>query len=70
MDRNLLMQRHQLALAAEKLDTVSPLATLQRGYSITRNKKGTVITSTKQVETGEYITTRFVDGEITSTVIN
>ena len=70
MDRNLLMQRHQLALAAEKLDTVSPLATLQRGYSITRNKKGAVVTSTKQVETGENITTRFVDGEITSTVIN
>ncbi|CED70705.1 exodeoxyribonuclease VII large subunit [Aliivibrio wodanis] len=69
MDRNLLMQRHQLALAAEKLDTVSPLATLQRGYSITRNKKGTVITSTKQVNIGENITTRFVDGEITSTVV-
>lgn len=69
MDRNLLMQRHKLALAAEKLDTVSPLATLQRGYSITRNKKGTVITSTKQVNIGENITTRFVDGEITSTVV-
>ncbi|MDD9157166.1 exodeoxyribonuclease VII large subunit [Aliivibrio sp. S4TY2] len=70
MDRNLLMQRHHLALAAEKLDTVSPLATLQRGYSITRNNKGAVVTSTKQVETGESITTHFADGEITSTIIN
>jgi exodeoxyribonuclease VII large subunit len=68
MDRNLLMQRHQLALAAEKLDTVSPLATLQRGYSITRNEKGSVITSTKQISTGDSITTRFVDGEVKSTV--
>ncbi|GLR76937.1 exodeoxyribonuclease VII large subunit [Aliivibrio sifiae] len=68
MDRNLLMQRHQLALAAEKLDTVSPLATLQRGYSITRNDKGSVITSTKQINIGDSITTRFVDGEIKSTV--
>ncbi|EVU07264.1 exonuclease VII, large subunit, partial [Vibrio parahaemolyticus V-223/04] len=35
MDRKLLTMRHQLAIAAEKLDTVSPLATLKRGYSIT-----------------------------------
>lgn len=68
IDRNLLMQRHQLALAAEKLDTVSPLATLRRGYSITRHEKGSVITSTKQISTGDIITTRFVDGEIKSTV--
>lgn len=68
IDRNLLMQRHQLALAAEKLDTVSPLATLRRGYSITRHEQGSVITSTKQISTGDIITTRFVDGEIKSTV--
>ncbi|MUK92479.1 exodeoxyribonuclease VII large subunit [Aliivibrio fischeri] len=68
MDRNLLMQRHQLALAAEKLDTVSPLATLMRGYSITHNQDGKIITSTKQVELGDNITTRFADGDITSTV--
>jgi len=68
MDRRLLNASHKLAMAAEKLETVSPLATLGRGYSITRNDKGKVIRSAAQVQSGDTLHTKVVDGEIRSIV--
>ncbi|MDS1995775.1 exodeoxyribonuclease VII large subunit [Vibrio parahaemolyticus] len=68
MDRKLLTMRHQLAIAAEKLDTVSPLATLKRGYSITKTEQGKVVTSADDVKTGDLLVTRLAKGEIHSTV--
>ncbi|WP_051117570.1 exodeoxyribonuclease VII large subunit [Vibrio campbellii] len=68
MDRKLLTIRHQLAIAAEKLDTVSPLATLKRGYSITQTEQGQVVTQAKDVKTGDVLVTRLSDGELRSTV--
>ncbi|MDF5308957.1 exodeoxyribonuclease VII large subunit [Vibrio parahaemolyticus] len=68
MDRKLLTMRHQLAIAAEKLDTVSPLATLKRGYSITQTGQGKVVTSADDVKTGDLLVTRLANGEIHSTV--
>lgn len=68
MDRKLLRLRHQIAIAAEKLDTVSPLATLKRGYSITQSESGEVITRQSQIKTGDTLVTRLSDGEIRSTV--
>ncbi|OLQ93944.1 exodeoxyribonuclease VII large subunit [Vibrio ponticus] len=68
MDRKLLKSRHQLALAAEKLDTVSPLATLKRGYSITQTEQGDVVHSAQDVKTGDTLITRLADGELRSTV--
>ncbi|MCR9772545.1 exodeoxyribonuclease VII large subunit [Vibrio harveyi] len=68
MDRKLLTMCHQLAIAAEKLDTVSPLATLKRGYSITQTEQGQVVTQAKDVKTGDVLVTRLSDGELRSTV--
>ncbi|EJH2590579.1 exodeoxyribonuclease VII large subunit [Vibrio parahaemolyticus] len=68
MDRKLLTMRHQLAIAAEKLDTVSPLATLKRGYSITQTDQGKVVRSADDVKTGDLLVTRLANGEIHSTV--
>ncbi|UTM56623.1 exodeoxyribonuclease VII large subunit [Photobacterium sp. CCB-ST2H9] len=68
MDRRLVNARHQLAMATEKLDAVSPLATLARGYSITRHENGQVIRSAAQVKTGDTLQTTLADGEIRSTV--
>lgn len=68
MDRRLVKASHQLALATEKLDAVSPLATLARGYSITRDESGQVIRSTRQVNTGDTLQTTLADGNIRSIV--
>lgn len=45
-----------------KLDTLSPLKTLSRGYSITE-KNGSVVTSVKELVQGDELKLRFIDGE-------
>ena len=45
-----------------KLDTMSPLKTLARGYCITQKRK-CIINSAYQLESGDEIDLRFSDGE-------
>ncbi|NNN49315.1 exodeoxyribonuclease VII large subunit [Vibrio sp. 2-2(8)] len=68
MEKKLLRTAHRLTLAAEKLDAVSPLATLKRGYSITRDSSGKVIHRARDLKTGDQLITRMADGEVFSTV--
>ncbi|OXX48650.1 exodeoxyribonuclease VII large subunit [Vibrio sp. V11_P1A41T118] len=68
MEKKLLRTAHRLTLAAEKLDAVSPLATLKRGYSITRDSSGKVIHRACDLKTGDQLITRVADGEVFSTV--
>ena len=60
-------KQHAFALAAAKLDGISPLAVLGRGYSVTQ-KDYAVIRSTQQVTWGDEIVTTVEDGTITSVV--
>ncbi len=50
------------------LNSVSPLQTLQRGYSITKNAKGKVITHANRVSPGDRIRTELQGGEVVSVV--
>ncbi|MDK9736160.1 exodeoxyribonuclease VII large subunit [Vibrio sp. D404a] len=68
MDKTLLTTRHQLTMAAEKLETVSPLATLKRGYSITHSASKQTVSSIEDVNVGEVIKTQVEDGVIESQV--
>lgn len=68
MRRQLRQHQHALALKMETLDAVSPLATLARGYSITRNERGEVIRSVSMLKSGDQIISSFGDGEIQSTI--
>ncbi|GAA0857071.1 exodeoxyribonuclease VII large subunit [Aliiglaciecola litoralis] len=67
MQTILSTRQFQLAKASQLLDTVSPLATLSRGYSITF-KDGDIVKSSKHLQQGEQIISRFHDGEIASVV--
>ena len=49
------------------LNTVSPLATLARGYSISF-KQGNIVKSTQQVQVSDLLVTRLADGEIHSEI--
>ncbi|WP_057832505.1 exodeoxyribonuclease VII large subunit [Colwellia sp. TT2012] len=53
----------------EQLQLVSPLATIARGYSVTRNKNNAVITKVAQVSKGEEISVQLSDGHINARVI-
>ncbi len=52
-----------------QLEGLSPLKVLTRGYSVTKNEKGTVIISSKKVKKGELIQTRLSKGVIVSQVV-
>ena len=48
---------------------VSPLATIARGYSITRDKQGQMIKSTKDINIADTIKVEISDGVIDAKVI-
>jgi len=68
--------KHRLALARERLrtldsqlQTLSPLATLERGYAIARHLgTGEVVRSVAQVVAGDRLEVRVSDGQFESTV--
>lgn len=51
-----------------KLDAMSPLKVLTRGYAMAQTADGTVIRSVKQVNAGDAITVQISDGRILATV--
>lgn len=53
---------------AEQLHIVSPLATIARGYSVTRDKTGQIIRSIEQVKEQDNISVQLNDGRLTATV--
>ncbi|PIZ03979.1 MAG: exodeoxyribonuclease VII large subunit [Gammaproteobacteria bacterium CG_4_10_14_0_8_um_filter_38_16] len=69
MQHNLTFYRDKLAHVAQLLENLSPLKVLQRGFSLTRNKKsGELIKSSSAVSVGDEITTYLNEGEIHSVV--
>ncbi len=60
---NLLDRRErEVALAAARLNDLSPLSVIARGYSITRNAAGSIVRSIAQVEPGERLEVSVSDG--------
>ncbi len=47
-----------------KLDTLSPLKTLARGYSLTTKLDGKIVKSVKELEKGDKLVLRFNDGNV------
>ena len=66
------MKINQNALSnyGNSLNLLSPLNTLSRGYTITQDKEGKIITSIKKIKESELIFSKFHDGKVTSKVIN
>jgi len=68
---NQINRKHQqyIALTA-KLDAMSPLKVLTRGYAMAQTKSGEVLKSVSQVERGERITVSLSDGNLSATVMD
>ncbi|MDF1544257.1 MAG: exodeoxyribonuclease VII large subunit [bacterium] len=66
---NFELNRNRLSLALARLDALSPLKTLERGYSVTRKADSKeCLTSGKGVSVGLKIETVLVDGIVVSVV--
>lgn len=61
-------KKQDLALASARLSTLSPLAVLSRGYTVTQTYDSQLITSVDQVHWGEELLTKLLDGNIVSIV--
>ena len=62
--RSLSDSENRLHTLAQRLDALSPLATLKRGYSISRKTDGEVLTTAKQVSVGDRIEVQLVEGHL------
>lgn len=62
-------KRH-LALAASRLNDLSPLAVIARGYGLARDEEGRVIKSVSQLSAGDDYSLQLGDGEVVSRVLS
>jgi exodeoxyribonuclease VII large subunit len=60
--------RHQLAGASGRLDALSPLRILERGFSLARDESGRVLRRVAQFPAGIAFRLRVSDGEIPARV--
>ena len=64
VERQLKDSKRDLHTLAQRLDALSPLATLKRGYSISRKTDGEVLTAAEQVSVGDRIEVQLVEGHL------
>ena len=69
-ENQIISRNHQryIALTA-KLDAMSPLKVLTRGYSMVQTADGGLLRSVHQVEPGDRITVSLNDGKLSATVM-
>ena len=61
-------KHRRFASLTAKLDAMSPLKVLARGYSMASDGQGTLLRSVKQIKPGDRLTVRFVDGSAAAVV--
>ena len=67
MNLRLNDEKNKLSVLSGKLNALSPLAVLSRGYSITYNNKKSVM-SVNDIKVNDNIKVKVTDGEILATV--
>lgn len=70
VERSLQMKRKLLMSTAARLNALSPLGVLTRGYAIAENKDGRVLDSVRSVNENDEITLRLSDGRVRANVIS
>lgn len=62
-------KRQELAEAAARLNGLSPLGTLGRGYSLVKDSEGQVVKSAKGVKSGDLVNITVADGDFSAKVV-
>lgn len=68
-NQNITRAKQRYIAQISKLEAMSPLKVLTRGYSMVQTEQGAVVRSTNQVALGERIRVRLSDGTISATVM-
>ncbi|MBF0785809.1 exodeoxyribonuclease VII large subunit [Muribacter muris] len=69
MEKRLSYDSQIFGQLCAKLESLSPLSVLARGYSVTQNEQGVALLSSQSVQIGEKIITRLENGRIISQVV-
>ena len=68
-ERKVAGASHKVALLGRALHSVSPLATLDRGYAIVKSEDSdAILMDTQNIKQGDNVRTRLARGEFTATV--
>lgn len=67
-ERILEQKKQKLGVNASKLDGLSPLGALARGFSVAKTEDGKVVRSAKQMKEGDRLSVQVEDGRILATV--
>jgi len=62
------LKRQSLSYTGQMLDHMSPLKTLERGYSIVQDEKQNVVNSVKNITEGDAVNIKIADGQLDCTV--
>jgi exodeoxyribonuclease VII large subunit len=68
VNKALQIQKNQLLLIERTLQSMNPLATLDRGYAIVTRKNGGIVTDASTTPPGTSIDVQFARGELSATV--
>lgn len=66
--RRLELIQTKFAALGGQLNTVSPLATLDRGFAITRNSTGEILRTSQQSKSGDAVTVQLAEGSLECSV--
>lgn len=69
-NQSITRKNQRYIAAVSKLDAMSPLKVLTRGYSMTQTEAGEVLHSVRQVELGERVSVLLSDGKLSATVMD
>lgn len=69
-NQSITRKNQRYIAAVSKLDAMSPLKVLTRGYAMAQTERGEVLRSVSQVELGERIRISLCDGKLSATVMN
>lgn len=69
-NQNITRKNQRYIACVSKLDAMSPLKVLTRGYSMAQTEKGDVVRSISQVELGERIRITLSDGALAATIMH
>lgn len=68
--QNISLKKHRYVALTSKLDAMSPLKVLTRGYAITQKDDGTMLRSVSQVSAGDSILIRLQDGALNARIMD
>ncbi len=69
MERHLMQTRGQMAVLAGRLQGLSPLKQLERGYAYVTDEQGHAVTHIERIEIGDMVQIAVTDGEIIANVL-